>query len=188
MTDSDEALVLACRSGDSTAWETLVRRYQRLVYTIPRRAGLSDDQAAEVFQRTFALLVEHMGRLERPERVGAWIVTTARRESWRLGRSARATISLDAGADGEEPAHELIDTSAPPDELVMRLERQHYVRVALGGLDARCRELLTMLFYRPEPPTYAEIAAALGTSEGSIGPTRARCLQKLRLALADYEL
>jgi len=63
--------------------------------------------------------------------------------------------------------------------VLLRLEQQHQVRTAMCALDERCRKLLTLLFYQPEPPTYADIAALLGTTEGSIGPTRARCLQKL---------
>ncbi|MCU0492641.1 MAG: sigma-70 family RNA polymerase sigma factor [Chloroflexaceae bacterium] len=182
---NDLFLVQACQRGDADAWESLVRRYQRLVYAIPRRAGLNDDQCADVFQRTFATLVEKIGGLEQPERVGAWLVTTARRESWRVSRRERSTVSLPGTNtdDGEEQEAELADTSALPDELVLRLEQQHQVRTALQQLDERCRTLLTMLFYRTDAPPYAEIAARLGTSEGSIGPTRARCLQKLRTVL-----
>ncbi|HKP13543.1 MAG TPA: sigma factor, partial [Blastocatellia bacterium] len=80
---SDEALVLACRRGDETAWETLVERFQRLVYTISRRAGLDEDAAADVFQNVFASLVERLDRIEQPDRIQAWLVTTAKRETWR---------------------------------------------------------------------------------------------------------
>jgi RNA polymerase sigma factor (sigma-70 family) len=75
--------------------------------------------------------------------------------------------------------YDLADESVLPDEALARLEEQHLVRAALTDLDGRCRTLLQMLFYAPESPPYSEIAAALGTSEGSIGPTRARCLKKL---------
>ena len=74
-----------------------------------------------------------------------------------------------------------------PGEELIRLEEQHKVRTAVAALDQRCRQLLTLLFYRPEPASYTEIAASLGTSEGSIGPTRARCLQKVRRLLDDSE-
>ncbi len=184
MTENDEALVLACRRGDAAAWEALVRRYQRLIYTIPRRAGLSEDLVAEVFQASFTLLVEHLDRLERPERVGAWLVTTARRETWRLAREARLLIPLAGPSDDEDAVGELPDKQALPDELVIQLEQQHLVRTAVSALDERCRDLLTILFYQPEPPPYSEIAAAMGTTAGSIGPTRARCLEKLRRLLA----
>jgi RNA polymerase sigma factor (sigma-70 family) len=183
---SDEALVLACRRGDAGAWEALIQRYQRLIYAIPRRSGLNDDQVADVFQHVFAMLLENLDSIQQPARVGAWLATTARRESWRLGRHESGTTTsvdneddLDAGA--------LPDTMLLPDELMLRLEMQHQVRVAIAGLDERCRRLLTLLFYRSEPPAYAEIATALGLPEGSIGPTRARCLKKLRRLLGDIE-
>src|SRR5690242_11091622 len=80
---SDEALVLACRRGDEAAWETLVERFQRLIYTIARRAGLDEDAATDVFQNVFASLVERLDRIEQPDRIQAWLVTAAKRESWR---------------------------------------------------------------------------------------------------------
>jgi RNA polymerase sigma factor (sigma-70 family) len=180
MEPTDEELVLACRQGDAAAWEMLVNRYQRLVYSIPRRAGLGEDMAADVFQQVFATLVERLDQIEQPERIGAWLVTTARRESWRVGRRERLSRP---SLDDESETTELVDGSDLPDEVALRLEAQHTIRVAVEALDERCRVLIQMLFYRPDPPPYADIAARLGASEGSIGPTRARCLQKLRQLL-----
>jgi RNA polymerase sigma factor (sigma-70 family) len=180
MRRSDAQLVHACRKGDPAAWEALVRRYQRLIWAIPRRAGLSEDAAAEVFQSTFAALVEHVGGIEQPERLKAWLVTTARRETWHAGRRLARVRATTAGSADDDPVLEVADGRALPDEVVLRLEEQHTVRTALAALDERCRTLLTLLFYAEEPPSYAAIAAALGTREGSIGPTRARCLEKLR--------
>jgi len=175
---SDEQLVLACRRGEAAAWGVLVNRYQRLIYTIPRRTGLDEDQAAEVFQCTFAKLLEHLDRIERPERVRAWMVTTARRETLRLIRQQSTEQSFSS--------LEAVPDDAPlPDEALERLEEQHLIRIALAAMDERSRRLLTLLFYRPDPPPYAEIAAALDMPEGSLGPTRARCLQKLRRLLED---
>lgn len=184
---SDEKLVLACRRGEAAAWEALVLRYQRLIYAIPRRACLSEDQAADVFQTVFARLVEHLDRIEQPSQVKAWLVTTARRETWRVARRERPAQPLDADDDAENQAgHLQLPDGAPlPEQVVLRLEEQHSVRAALNALDERCRKLLTLLFYCHEPSAYAEIAAALDMPEGSIGPTRARCLQKLRNLLAD---
>lgn len=183
MEQSDEVLVLACRQGDAAAWEALLLRYQRLVYSIPRRAGLNDDLSAEVFQRVFARLVEHLDRLEQPERIGAWLATTARREAWRLSKREGSTVPLPTdGADDEGDA-DIPDTALLPDEVLLRMEQQQLVRRAVAGLEERCRTLITLLFYQNEPPAYTDIAATLGISVGSIGPTRARCLQKLRQQL-----
>jgi DNA-directed RNA polymerase specialized sigma24 family protein len=156
---SDEALVLACRRGDATAWNTLVDRYQMLITAVARRQGLDADEAADVLQQVFTLLLERLDTIERPAYLGAWLATTTRYEAWRLHRRSR---------------------SVP--------EQQHLVRLAVASLDERCRRLLTLLFFRPDPPPYAEIAAALGMREGGVGPTRARCLQKLRQLLRNHDL
>ena len=187
MERTDEQLLLACRRGDEGAWEALVKRYQRLIYAVPRRAGLDEDAAAEIFQDVFATLVESLDSIEQPSRLQAWLVTTAKRKTWRAvtrARAARPFAEEEEGGEGEVGG--LADESPLPDEALAQLEEQHLVRTALGGLDERCRTLLQMLFYRAEPPPYSEIAAALGTSEGSIGPTRARCLKKLLGALRAH--
>jgi RNA polymerase sigma factor (sigma-70 family) len=181
MEPSDERLLKDCRSGDAGAWEALVNRYQRLIYAVARRAGLDRDQSAEVFQEVFTTLLEKLDDITQPERLHAWLVTTARRKTWRLMmregrlRSPAAT----AGEEDEDELEALPDNAALPDEALIRLEEQHRVRRALSALDERCRKLLTLLFYSPEPLPYADVAAAIGAKEGSIGPTRARCLQKL---------
>lgn len=183
MEKSDQELVLACRRGDQLAWEKLILRYQRLVYTIPRRAGLTEDEAAEVFQEVFTTFFERLNYIEEPAKLQAWLVTTARRTTWRTIYKARLWRQSNVNEEAIEFA--AIPDDAPlPDEQLMILEEQHRIRTALSSLDERCQKLLQMLFYLPEPPSYAEIAASLGTSEGSIGPTRARCLEKL-LRLLD---
>ncbi len=181
MTLSDEKLVLACRKGDESAWEALVNRYQRLIYTIPRRAGLDEDQSAEVFQDVFATLLRKLDQIEQPERLHAWIVTTARRMTWRfISREKSPAMTVSYGDGGaEDEAAQVPDDAPLPEEVLLKLEEQQRVRRAVAALDERCRKLIQMLFYQPVSPPYAEIAEALGTTEGSIGPTRARCLQKM---------
>ena len=177
---SDEELLLACRRGDEAAWEALIKRYQRLIYAIPRRAGLDEEQSAEVFQEVFTTLFEKLYTIEQPERLHAWLVTTARRKTWRLmSREKTLRRHGDDEVTVENVVNELPDSAPLPDELLLRLEEQHRVRTAVTALDERCRKLLTLLFYHPEPPPYSEVAAAIGATEGSVGPTRARCLQKL---------
>ncbi len=181
---SDEQLLASCRRGDEGAWEALVLRYQRLIYAIPRRAGLDEDAAAEIFQDVFASLLESIENIEQPSRLQAWLVTTAKRKTWRVvGRAKALRPFTSEEGGGEDEMYGLADEGLLPDEALARLEEQHLVRAAVAELGDRCRTLLQMLFYAPEPPPYSEIAAALGTSEGSIGPTRARCLKKLLDAL-----
>lgn len=181
MEQRDEDLLMACRRGDGAAWETLINRFQRLIYAIPRRAGLDEDAASEVFQEVFTTLFEKLDDIEQPERLHAWLVTTARRKTWRFISRNRPSqrYAGDDDEDGDAELNALPDNAPLPDEALIQLEEQHRVRTSLGQLDERCRKLLTLLFYRAEPPSYAEIAAETGTREGSIGPTRARCLQKL---------
>jgi RNA polymerase sigma factor (sigma-70 family) len=184
MEPSNEELIRACRRGDAAAWEALITRYQRLVYSIPRQAGLDEDRSAEVFQQVFEKLVGHLDRIEQPARLGAWLSTTARREMWLLSHREGTAQPLPDGDNAEDGTNQLPDGAPLPDELLLDLEEQHAVRMAVAALDERCRRLLTLLFYRPDPPAYAEVAAALQMREGSIGPTRSRCLQKLRRLLA----
>lgn len=187
MQPTDEELVLACRRGEESAWEHLILRYQRLLYSIPRRAGLDKDQADEVFQQVFTTLVERLNEIEQPARLQAWLVTIAKRETWRLIRREKPMQSLtrDEHSDGPE-MKELADDTPLPDKLLARMEEQHLVQRALEELDERCRKLLKALFYRPDPAPYSEIAAELGTSEGSIGPTRTRCLKKLLRVFDEF--
>ena len=183
MQATDKELLLLCRQGNESSWQALVDRYQRLIYAVPRRAGLNEDQAGEVFQEVFVTLFEKMNEINEPDRLHAWLVTTARRKTWRLLSKERSTQSMQTGEDDE--ALVVVDDSPLPDESLVRLEEQHRIRTALASLDERCQQLLTMLYYQTETPPYSEIAAILGTPEGSIGPTRARCLKKLLKLLGE---
>ena len=180
MTDSDLQLVLDCRRGDQLAWEKLIQRYQRLIYTIPLRAGLDKDQAAEVFQDVFITLLQKLNDIEEPEKLQAWLVTTARRKTWRMISTERARVVDVSGNQTIDEVEPLVRDESPlPDEQLSLLEEQHRIRLAVASLDERCRTLVEMLFYHDEPLSYQEIAAALEIPEGSVGPTRARCLGKL---------
>lgn len=182
----DGELVRACAAGDERAWELLVHRFERLVFSIPRRAGLDQERAADVFQEVFATLLRHIERLEDPERVSAWLVTTAKRESWRVLRGVgreRGNPSMDA-----EDAPELESEGLSMFAMVEQIEEAALVRRLVGMLDDRCAYLITALFLAEVPPSYVEIAAKLDTSEGSVGPTRARCLKKLRALLLEAGL
>ena len=102
MEPSDKQLLLACRKGDQAAWEALIHRYQRLIYAIPRRAGLNDDQAADVFQDVFATLFQKLDDIDQPERLHSWLVTTARRKTWRVISKERSEqYTIESGEDGD---------------------------------------------------------------------------------------
>lgn len=183
----DAALVARCRSGDATAWSALVARYQRLVYAIALRAGLDEHAAADVFQTVFGRLIEHLGRIEDPRRLQAWIVTTAKREALLLLRRGQRTVSMTRDDEDEEaPEWDIADDAPLPETVLSDLQQLALVRNALDRLDERCRGLLLLLFADDEDRiAYDQIATRLGMPVGSIGPTRARCLDKLRRLTTD---
>jgi len=180
---SDAQLIKECRRGDESAWEALVLRYQKLIYAIPRRAGLSEDQSAEVFQEVFTTLFSKLDGIEDPDRLHAWLVTTARRKTWRLISKEKSLQQFIGAEDDEDQGVDEVanipDESVLPDEALVQLEEQHRIRTAVAALDERCRQLIDMLFYQSTQPAYTEIARSLSIPEGSVGPTRARCLQKM---------
>ena len=189
--DPDDAtLVARCRNGEAAAWTLLVHRYQRLVYAIVTRIGLDAHVAADVFQTVFARLVEQLPRIADPSRLQAWIVTTAKREALLQRRLGSRTLSMtrdddDDGNEGAVPEWDVADDAPLPEEQLDELQQAHRLRLGLERLDARCRDLLRLLFADPEDtPAYEEVARRMDMPVGSIGPTRARCVAKLRQLVA----
>jgi RNA polymerase sigma factor (sigma-70 family) len=177
---TDTQLVSACLAGDADAWAELVIRYQRLVYAVAMRHGLSREEAEDVFQLVFTILLDKLDTCRDQERLGAWLTTITRREAWRVAQQRSPGL---AKREEDDVLEGLAGAEPPPDAAIERLEEQNLVRQALDRLDARCRRLLWHLFYTPEPPSYAELAERLAMPQGSIGPTRARCLARLRSIL-----
>ena len=182
-TEDDAALVARCRRGDGAAWTSLVQRYQRLVYAIARRVGLDEHGAADVFQVVFSRLVEHLSRIAEPQRLQAWIVTTTKREALRQRKLGQRCVSMTRADDeaGEGAEWDLADESPIAEQALDELQQLHQLRNALDRLDARCRDLLLLLFRDDDDKlAYDEVARRMGSTVGSIGPTRSRCLAKLR--------
>jgi RNA polymerase sigma factor (sigma-70 family) len=175
------ALVRAAALGDERAWSALVDRFSKLVWAIARNHRLGADDAAEVSQTTWLRLAEHIDRLQDPSKVGAWLATTARHESLRVLRGAGRQIPM--GDNMPEP-----DRPAPAiDEELLRNERDRMLWQAFSRLPARDQALLRLLISDPMP-SYDEIGAAMGMPVGSVGPTRARCLERLRREAEVVEL
>ena len=187
MADTDAGdLVKAALAGDRSSWDELVRRYSGLVWSVTRGYRLGQADAADVFQTTWLRLAEHLGRIDKPGQVGAWLATTARHEALRIARGAtrivpaeEATLVALGQVDDYSPERAVLDAEQA------RLDSDRAARLwrAFGELPGRCRELLRILIASP-PPGYAEVAAAMDMPVGSIGPTRARCLRRLRERLA----
>jgi RNA polymerase sigma factor (sigma-70 family) len=178
------AVIAAClqraRSGDREALDEVVRELNPLLWHVARAQGLAAEPAADVVQTTWLAFIQQMHAIRTPQAVTAWLVTATRREAWRVRARARAEVEPDTDAV------EAI-ASAEPDvpERLLADERHRTLWRAVRRLPERCRELLRIVAM-VERPDYAEVAESLGMPKGSIGPTRGRCLAKLReLLLAD---
>ncbi|TWT40457.1 RNA polymerase sigma factor RpoE [Phycisphaerae bacterium RAS1] len=178
MSATDRSLIQDCLRGDAAAWDRFVARYSRLVYSIPRKLGLTEADCDDVFQTVFGVVVRRLESLRDESRTAAWLVRTTYRESWRVAKRRR-------GGPAELPG-EYADPQEPNEEEVLRLERQHLIRAGLAELEPRCRELLELLFFEAETPDYAEISRRTGIAVGGIGPTRARCFKKLETILGRH--
>ncbi len=173
---SDPQLIAACLEGDAQAWAELVERYQRLVYSVAMHHGLERAEADDVFQTVFIIVLNKLDTCRDQERLASWLTTITRREAWRVARQRR----LGPSVTDDGLAESLPSTQPPPEALIEQVEEQALIRQALDRLGGRCRRLLWHLFYPDEPLSYAEIAERLNMPQGSIGPTRARCLAHLR--------
>lgn len=163
-------------AGDQAAWNAMVDRYTRLLWSVARAYRLGDADAADVVQTSWLRLVEHFGRIEDPECLPGWLTTTARRECLRtLRRSGREVVG-----DVEDAVLDILDERVPPvDARLLAEERDVALWRCFERLSTRCQVLLRVLMATP-PPDYVTVSAVLGMKVGSIGPTRGRCLDELR--------
>jgi RNA polymerase sigma factor (sigma-70 family) len=169
------ALVTRASGGDHDAWNELVDRYAPLVYTICTRYRLSNHDIEDVGQSVWLLLVEQLGKLREPAALPGWLATTTARECLRVVTAASKAERLSTGLDDSV----LFVDDAAIDQEILAAERNAALRSAFAELPARCQQLLSMLVSDP-PHSYAEIHAELGIPVGSIGPQRARCLERMR--------
>lgn len=176
--DDDAVLVGRCLDGgDEDAWAELVARHGPLAWAAIRRAGLSGDDAADVYQTAWLAALESLPRLRHPERFGGWIARTAQLQAIRL----RRTYGITRRVLGRIEPAEFDETE--PDEDLSRLEQRARMTRALARVGERCETLLRVLYFEDPSPAYTDIAKRMGMPIGSIGPTRARCLEKLERIL-----
>ena len=172
-------LVRRARAGDQAAWDEIVERFAPLVWGICMRYRLSSADADDVGQSLWLGLLEHLGSLREPAALAGWIATTTRRECLKVHDGARRRqLPVDPAA-AEEEVLGADPTAVPVDEWLLAEERRAAVRAAFAGLAPQCRRLLALLVSDPPLP-YVRIAELLGVPVGGLGPTRARCLEKLR--------
>jgi RNA polymerase sigma factor (sigma-70 family) len=171
-------LVRGAAAGDRRSWERLVDQFARLIWSITAEFKLSESDAGDVAQTTWLRLLEHIHRIEYPDRVGSWLAATARNECLR-SLAARKRVIL---AQDDEVLTGAMPAVPEIDERILADERDQVVRDALSRLPRRSQRLLELLMADP-PTSYAEISTEMGLPVGSIGPTRGRCLAQLRVLL-----
>jgi RNA polymerase sigma factor (sigma-70 family) len=172
-------LVRSAGEGDERAWEAIVERFSDVVWSVARGHGLSPADAADVSQTTWLRLAEHLDNLREPERIGAWLVTTARREAIRVSKQQRRLVPV-------VPMESLVEDRARPaadfDFEDLASERGVALWQAWDKLSGPCKALLRALMADPAP-SYEDVSRAFDMPIGSIGPTRARCLERLRVCV-----
>ena len=172
--------VAKAAAGDRAAWQSLVETHAGLVWSVIRQGGLPKEAADDAFQEVFAAAVRALPGLKDHARFDAWLVTTARRTVWKSWSSRRSS-------PGELP-EELRGAAERPDDLTQAQETRLLVQRGLSAISTRCRDLLLAAFAQGPPPDYDQLAQRLGVPRGSLGPTRARCLEHLAKALAAMGL
>lgn len=177
--NEDAELLQRCRQGDAAAWSRLLDKYERLVYSIGLNHGLSVDDAADIAQLTFTYFLESVDSLRDDSNIGGWLATVARRHTWRVVAKQQRVHPEPVDSDVVEILLPTAKTANP----VENWELAEWLNQGLNRISNRCRALLTALYLDPQEPSYTEIAAQLEMAEGSIGPTRARCLERLRQML-----
>jgi len=177
-------LVTSARNGDKQAWEALVERYAPLIWSICRRHRLDGADADDVGQSVWLQLVAHLDKIRDPAALPGWLATTTRRECVRVLRAARGPHAAGYPLDAEAIPD---DQSQMAEQQLLAAERDAAFREAFLHLPPCCQRLIAMLIQDPPVP-YAEISTTLGIPVSSIGPTRGRCLDKLRRHPAIAEL
>jgi RNA polymerase sigma factor (sigma-70 family) len=178
----DEWLVQGCIQGDPQAWEDLIDKYKRLIFSIPIKYGASSADAADVFQSVCIEVLNCLPQLKNVQSLRSWLITVTIRQSYRWKKKQSNHIELDA----MEPDVAAGLASTPPVESLVQLEEEQIVREVVSKLAPRHRELVQLLFFEQPPLPYAEVARRMGLATGSIGFIRGRCLDKLRKALVEF--
>lgn len=182
--DLDDDLIEACRQGDVRAWQTVVTKYKRLVFSIPLNYGLSREDAADITQITFTIMYESLDQFYQNTRLAPWLATVARRHSWRLLERYRRESTKDDEDLGESLT--IIDPAGNRE--IESWELLEWLDKGFSQLDERCSELLLHLYFNPEQPSYAEVADKLNMPTSSVSPVRARCLERLQRLLGKRPL
>jgi len=179
ITWSDDRLVRACLDGNDQAWAALIEKYKNLIYSVPLKYGASQSDAADVFQSVCLKLFSELPRLRQSAALRGWLLAVTTHETFHTHKKQRRR--------GEQALTEFEETQLGTDPraapVIEEAEREQVLRDAIGGLSARCQEIVRLLFYEEPPVPYRDLARRLGLATGSIGFIRGRCLKNLQRAL-----
>jgi RNA polymerase sigma factor (sigma-70 family) len=177
---NDTRLVKECLSGNEVAWSKLIDKYKSLIYSIPVKYSLSQQEAADVFQSTCVELLVRLPELREPRALPKWLMQVAHHECYRVKRLNQRVVSRDAEPDLPEP-----ETPSIAESLVQQTQEEQMLREAMTVLTPQCRRLVELLFFETPSRPYTEVAAELGLAVGSIGFTRQKCIERLRRQLEE---
>jgi len=179
-TISDATLVKRCLSGQEEAWSQLIDKYKALIYSIPVKYGLPQQESADLFQGTCMELLTHLRDLREPRALPKWLIQVAHHKCYHWKRQQQRLVSRDGEAELPEP-------EIPPvaEELVRQTQEEQMLREAMASLAPRCRKLVEMLFFESPSRPYSEVANELNLAVGSIGLTRQKCIERLRKRLDE---
>jgi RNA polymerase sigma factor (sigma-70 family) len=167
MGSSDRELIGSCLRGEEQAWTELIARYQRLIYSVARGLCPQPEDCADVFQRVCLELYQSLKNLRNDQTLPAWLITVTKRSSYAVLRTRKTTIPIE-------------EFEGATDQKILQIEKEFLVERAVAELPDRCRMLIDLLYFDVDEPSYEEISRKMGMPVASIGPTRARCLEKLK--------
>jgi RNA polymerase sigma factor (sigma-70 family) len=180
---SDASLVAACLEGKDAAWAALIDKYKNLIFSIPVHSGLSQEDAADIFQTVCMDLLKELPRLREVQALAGWLIQVTRNKCFHRKKVTLQNKTQEIG-DLDPPAA----VSGEPDNILAQAQQEQLLREALLELTPQCQKLLTMLFFETPPRPYVEVAKELDRSRGAIGFMRRDCLQKLRKRLESSGL
>jgi len=175
----DELLVKECLSGNEDAWSALIDKYKNLIFSIPIKRGFSSEDAADIFQAVCLALVSELPRLRQSRALPAWLIQTTSHKCFRWQNTIQRYSDTELQKEMQSD-----EAAKVPEELVAQIEREQIVRDSVSELPTNCKRVIELLFYSATL-SYNDLAAALETPKGSIGPIRMRCLEKLRRLLEE---
>ena len=177
---SDARLIRYCLNGDDRAWAALIEKYKNLIYSIPIKYGASPDDAADIFQSVCVELLSELPRLRKRASFRSWLITVTAHQAFQWKRKTRRRAEEELTPVEEERLE-----SDPSPDLIEQVQREQVMRDAIAELPPRCREMITLLFFREPQLPYRDVARQLGLAVGSIGFIRGRCLKRLQRMLED---